>query len=78
MRTRLVIGESQEEQENALKVLKAIFQMIDKVVRMKLSEQNRVKAERVRKKVDAVKNKEQNDEAEEKQLEKARQEERKY
>jgi len=78
LRTRIVIGEAKEEQENALKVLKAIFQMIDKVVRTKLSADARTKAERVRRKVDAVKNKEQNDEAEAKQLEKLRQEELKY
>ena len=40
--------------------------MLDKVVRLKLNESNRTKAERVRKKVDAVKNKEKNDEIEEK------------
>lgn len=52
--------------------------MLDKVVRLKLNDSNRTKAERVRKKVDAVKNKEKNDEAEEKQLEKERQERLKY
>ena len=66
MRTKILIGESQKEQEEALRVLKAIFQMLDKTVRLKLNESNRTKAERVRKKVDAVKNKEKNDEIEEK------------
>ena len=66
MRTKILIGESQKEQEDALRILKAIFQMLDKVVRMKLNESNRTKAERVRKKVDAVKNKDKNDEIEEK------------
>ena len=57
LRTKILIGESEKEQEDALKVLKAIFQMLDKVVRLKLNDSNRTKAERVRKKVDAVKNK---------------------
>lgn len=59
-------------------MLKAIFQMIDKVVRMKLSADAQKRAENVRKKVDSVKNKEQNDEAEAKQLEKLREEDLKY
>ena len=52
--------------------------MLDKVIRLKLNEQNRTKAERVRKKVDAVKNKDKKDELEEQQLEKERQEKIKY
>ena len=46
--------------------------MVDKVVKLKLNESNKTKCERVRKKVDAVKNKEKHDELEEKQLEKER------
>ena len=39
--------------------------MLDKVVRLKLNDSNRTKAERVRKKVDAVKNQDKKDELEE-------------
>lgn len=78
LRTKILIGESLKEQEDALKILKTIFLMVDKVVRIKLSENNKTKCERVRKKIDAVKNKEKHDELEEKQLEKERQERLKY
>ena len=36
--------------------------MVDKVVKLKLSESNKTKCKRVRQKVDAVKNKEKHDE----------------
>ena len=78
LRTKILIGEGLKEQEDALKILKTIFLMVDKVVKLKLSDSNTTKCERVRKKVDAVKNKEKHDELEEKQLEKERQERLKY
>ena len=62
VRTKILIGESLKEQEDALKILKAVFNMVDKCVKLKLSESNRTKCKRVRQKVDAVKNKEKHDE----------------
>lgn len=38
MRAKLVIGDTEESIEKALKVLQVIFSIIDKVVRLKISE----------------------------------------
>lgn len=78
LRARLHIGETDEEQEGALKVLEAIFRVVDRVTRLHLSPGNFVKAERMRRKVEQTKKKEDDEKREEIALEKKRQEEQKF
>ena len=72
MRARLDIGETEESMDKALKVLRAIFILIDKVVRINLSEQARSKCEKNRKKTQAAKAKEVDEGKEQEIIEKAR------
>jgi hypothetical protein len=74
MRAKLVIGDTDESIEKALKVLQVIFTIIDKVVRIKLSDQARAKCEKNRKKTPSAKTKEIDERKEEEQLEKLRKE----
>jgi hypothetical protein len=74
MRARIEIGETEESMEKALKVLSAIFTIIDKVVRVKLSDSARSKCEKNRKKVPSAKDKEADERKEEEQLERQRKE----
>ena len=55
-------------------VLQVVFSMIDKVVRLRLSEAARAKCEKNRKKTPSAKAKEQSDQQEQEQLEKLRKE----
>jgi len=52
MRTRLLIGETPEDQQRALNFLQVIFLLADRIVKIKLSTAAHGKAERTRKKVD--------------------------
>ena len=74
MRAKIDIGSTEESMTQALKVLQVVFTIIDKVVRLKLSDGARTKCERNRKKTPNAKAKEQNDAQEEAQLEKLRKE----
>lgn len=74
MRAKIEIGSTEESMTQALKVLQVVFTIIDKVVRLKLSDAARTKCERNRKKTPNAKAKEQNDAQEEAQLEKLRKE----
>ena len=74
MRAKIDIGSTEESMTQALKVLQVVFTIIDKVVRLKLSDAARTKCERNRKKTPNAKAKEQNDAQEEAQLEKLRKE----
>lgn len=62
LRARILIGTNQHE--NALAVLAAIFKIVDKVTRLTLTQNNVLKAERQRKKVENVKNKEEDEKKE--------------
>ena len=61
MRAKIDVGSDQESMQKALKVLQVVFNMIDKVVRLKLSDAARAKCEKNRKKTPSAKAKEQND-----------------
>mmetsp|Transcript_47511 Transcript_47511/g.62845 ORF Transcript_47511/g.62845 Transcript_47511/m.62845 type:complete len:116 (+) Transcript_47511:868-1215(+) len=74
MRAKIEIGSTEESMQKALKVLQVVFTIIDKVVRLKLSDAARTKCERNRKKTPNAKAKEQSDRQEEEQLEKLRKE----
>ena len=50
MRARIEIGSTDESMSQALKVLQVVMQMIDKVVRLNVSESVRAKCEKNRKK----------------------------
>lgn len=50
MRARIEIGSTEESMNDALKVLQVVMQMIDKVVRLRLSDSVRAKCEKNRKK----------------------------
>ena len=50
MRARIEIGSTDESMNDALKVLQVVMQMIDKVVRLRLSDSVRAKCEKNRKK----------------------------
>jgi hypothetical protein len=52
LRANIQIGTTDEEHEDALKVLEAIFKIVDRVTRLHLSATNQVKAERMRRKVE--------------------------
>ena len=58
MRAKIEIGSTEESIANALKVLQVVFSIIDKVVRVKLSDQARAKCEKNRKKMPSTKAKE--------------------
>ena len=72
MRAKIEIGSTEETMQKALRVLQVVFTMIDKVVRLKLSDSARTKCERNRKKTPNAAAKEKNDRQEEEQLEKLR------
>ena len=66
MRAKIEIGDNEQSMGDALKVLQAVFTIIDKIIRLKLSDSVRNKAEKNRKKTPSAKAKEeesQNDEA---------------
>ena len=58
MRARLEVGDSEESMAKALKVLQAIFSIIDKVVRLKLSDSARSACDKNRKKAPSAQAKE--------------------
>jgi hypothetical protein len=60
MRARIMI--QPDKQESALKCLKVVFAILDKVVKTKLSPGVKAKCEKVRRKVDQVKAKEKDEE----------------
>lgn len=78
LRARIFIGETDAEQEGALKVLEVIFKIVDRVTRLHLSQSNFIKAERMRRKVEQTKKKEDDEKKEEQQMEKKREEERRF
>ena len=73
LRARILIGS--KHHEDALAVLAAIFKIVDKVTRLTLSQNNLLKAERQRKKVENVKNKEEDEKKEAILMQKKRDEE---
>jgi hypothetical protein len=76
MRVRLLI--SKDKQDSAHECLKAVFAMLDRLVKVKMSAQTRDKCERTRRKADLVKNKEKEEERAQKAALQQREEERKY
>lgn len=64
MRARLEIGNTEESMAKALKVLQAVFTIIDKVVRLKLSDSARSKCEKNRKKTPTAQAKEADEQQE--------------
>ena len=73
LRARILIGS--KNHEDALAVLAAIFKIVDKVTQLTLSQNNLLKAERQRKKVENVKNKEEDEKKEAILMQKKRDEE---
>lgn len=59
MRAKIEVGDTEQSMNEALKVLQAIFSIIDKVVRIKLSDQAKAKCEKSRKKTPSAKLKEE-------------------
>lgn len=78
LRARIHIGTTDKEHESAIKVLETIFKIVDKVTRLQLSPSNFTKAERVRRKVEATKKKEDDEKLEAAKIEKKREEEKKF
>lgn len=74
MRAKIEVGSTPESMQKALKVLQVVFTMIDKVVRLRLSDSARAKCEKNRKKTPSAKAKEQTDQQEQDMLEKLRKE----
>ena len=57
-----MIGSTDEEHQNALALLNVVFRIMDRLATLKLSVAERTKAEKNRKKINAIKNKDQNEE----------------
>jgi len=76
MRARILI--QADKQESALKCLKVCFAILDRVVKVKLSPQNKAKCEKVRRKADASKAKEKDEEKAMKVAMQQREEDKKY
>lgn len=72
MRARLEIGDNEESMKKAYKVLQAIFSLIDKVVRLKISDQARNACEKNRKKSPSAQVKEAEEQNEQEYLDKLR------
>lgn len=75
MRARICIGTTKEEHVNALALLQVVFRVLDRLVTLKLTGTERAKAEKNRKKIQAIKNKDQEEEKQNAILEKKRKEE---
>lgn len=63
MKVRILIGTTEEEQESAIKTLKAVFMILDKIHKIKVSDSAKRKAQSARKQVASERTKEE-DEAE--------------
>ena len=74
MRARIEIGDSDESMTKALKVLQAIYTVIDKVIRVKLTDSARQKCEKNRKRTPTAKTKEDDEKKEQDLDEKLRKE----
>ena len=74
----MVLGKTEDEQESALKVMKAVFALLDKIPKLKLSDSFRKKALNSRKGAETEKAKEENEKAEQEALEKKRREQIEY
>lgn len=75
LRARIRIGKTPEEHEAALRVMKSVFQILDKIPKIRLSESARKKSLLVRKSLGTDKNREEEEAEEQKHLEKKRKEE---
>lgn len=74
MRAKIEIGDNEQSMGDALKVLQAVFTIIDKIIRLKLSDSVRAKCEKNRKKTPSAKAKEEESQNDEAQIEKLRKE----
>ena len=74
MRAKIEIGDNEQSMSDALKVLQAVFTIIDKIIRLKLSDSVRAKCEKNRKKTPSAKAKEEESQNDEAQIEKLRKE----
>lgn len=64
LRARIRIGTTDAEHEDALKVLDAIFKICDRVTRLQLSPQNQARADKLRRKVEQTKKKDDDEKRE--------------
>lgn len=74
LRARFALGSTPEEQDKVLKGVQMIFTMCDRIVRLKLSPENQARADKTRRKVDLIKNKEKFEEREAQQIAKRKEE----
>lgn len=74
MRARIEVGSTDESMSKALKVLQAVFTIVDKVVRMKLSDSARAKCEKNRRNAPSADRKEEEERKEQDLMEKLRRE----
>ena len=74
IRAKIEVGSTDESMTQALKVLTVVFSIIDKVVRLKLPDQVKAKAEKNRKKLPSAKDKEVDEQNEQEKVDKLRQE----
>lgn len=74
MRARIEIGDTEQSMADALKVLQAVFNIIDKIIRLKLSDSVRAKCEKNRKKTPSAKAKEEESQNDQELLEKLKKE----
>jgi hypothetical protein len=78
IRSKIRIGTTPEEHQNALALLNVVFRILDRLTTYKMSSQERIKAEKGRKQVMALKNKDKEEEKEEAKLQKKREEDDQY
>ena len=74
MRATMKIGNTEAEHESALKTMKCVFQILDRLQKLKMSESFKRKANIARKANDTEKAKQENEKEEQEMLEKKRRE----
>jgi predicted nucleic acid-binding protein len=78
MRSRIKIGSTPEEHENALALLNVVFRIMDRVTTLQMTNAERTRAEKNRRTIMALKNKDKEEEKEEAKAQKKREEEEAY
>jgi hypothetical protein len=78
MRSRIRIGTTPEEHENALALMNVVFRILDRLTTLTMTTAERTKAEKGRRQIMAIKNKDKEDEKEEAKMQKKREEEADY
>lgn len=78
MRATLVLDTKEDRLKECARLIKLLFYIVDRCVTLRLSQANRDKAEKSRKKVEKIRQKDKKEELEEEKLKKKREEDMKY